>query len=210
MNAYPLSWPIGWERVPANRRERARFGRRGSAGQFGYRPLQQITIAFAVDTLLEELRKLGAALHTVVISTNLRYKVDGTPYSNQKDPDDVGAAVYFSLDGKPVALACDKWDRVADNIYAMACHVDALRGIDRWGVGKIERAFTGYAALPAPAAADAWWVVLGIPSQRASADEINAAWKRLMRTAHPDAGGTVDQAARINAARDEGLKAVGA
>jgi curved DNA-binding protein CbpA len=53
-------------------------------------------------------------------------------------------------------------------------------------------------------------VVLGIPSQRASADEINAAWKRLMRTAHPDAGGSDDLAARINAARDEGLKAVAA
>jgi hypothetical protein len=43
--------------------------------------------------------------------------------------------------------------------------------------------------------------ILGVgPS--AGADEINAAWRRLMGRAHPDQGGTEGLAARVNAARD--------
>ena len=43
--------------------------------------------------------------------------------------------------------------------------------------------------------------ILGVgPS--ASADDINAAWRRLMSRAHPDQGGTEGLAARVNAARD--------
>ena len=36
----------------------------------------------------------------------------------------------------------------------------------------------------------------------ASAAEIQAAHRRLMRAAHPDAGGNTEQAARLNRARD--------
>ena len=73
-----------------------------------------------------------------MISTNLKLRLDGLPRSDQATPADPGVAVYFELDGKTIVLACDKWNRVADNIYAIAKHVDALRGQDRWGVGTVE------------------------------------------------------------------------
>lgn len=192
MNAYPLSWPVTWQRTKY--RKQSDFGAH--------------SIAECVDEILRQMRLLSAT--GVVISTNLALRNDGLPRSNQANPNDSGAAVYFRLKGADRVLACDRWIKVEDNLWSIAKHIDSIRGQARWGVGTVEQAFTGYAALPAPAAADAWWVVLGIPSQRAGADEINAAWKRLMRTAHPDAGGSDDQAARINAARDEGLKAVDA
>ena len=47
--------------------------------------------------------------------------------------------------------------------------------------------------------------ILGV-GQDASEDEIEAAYKRLMRMAHPDKGGTAGLAAQLNAARDRLLK----
>lgn len=49
------------------------------------------------------------------------------------------------------------------------------------------------------------YTILGLKSG-ASADEINAAYKRLQRATHPDAGGSNFLAAQINAARDILLK----
>lgn len=47
--------------------------------------------------------------------------------------------------------------------------------------------------------------LLGV-SASATAQEINAAWKRLMGRAHPDQGGTEGLASRLNAARDRLLR----
>lgn len=43
--------------------------------------------------------------------------------------------------------------------------------------------------------------ILGVGPD-ASADTVNAAWRRLMGRAHPDQGGTEGLAAKLNAARD--------
>lgn len=43
--------------------------------------------------------------------------------------------------------------------------------------------------------------VLGVPAH-ADADAIRAAHRRLLADAHPDRGGSADEARRINAARD--------
>ena len=57
--------------------------------------------------------------------------------------------MYFKLDSVPegLVLACDRWLRVEDNIAAVAAHIGALRGIDRWGVGSVRQAFAGYKRL---------------------------------------------------------------
>ncbi|MNS96335.1 Dna-J like membrane chaperone protein [compost metagenome] len=47
--------------------------------------------------------------------------------------------------------------------------------------------------------------ILGV-SADATAQDIQAAWRRLMARAHPDQGGTEGLAARVNAARDRLLK----
>jgi hypothetical protein len=128
-----------------------------------YASLDSISVNDATGELLGELERLGAA-EGPVISTNLKLRLDGLPRSDQATPADPGVAVYFELDGKTIVLACDKWNRVADNIYAIAKHVDALRGQDRWGVGTVEQAFRGYTALPSGDGTDPWWHVLGVKS----------------------------------------------
>ncbi|EQA97247.1 hypothetical protein L286_23260 [Sphingobium sp. HDIP04] len=113
--------------------------------------------------------------------------------------------MYFERKGKPIALACDRWNRVADNINAIAKHIEAIRGMERWGVGNLDQAFTGYQRLAAP---EQWWEVLGVP-MRPTRDEVNRAYRDKARTAHPDQGGSHAAMARLNAARDSALAEIG-
>lgn len=194
--AYPLHWPTGWPR--ATQRKTASFNAKRHNGR--YVETQKLTVADARERLSSELELLR--VKSPVLSTNVELRLDGQPRSGQPEPRDPGAAVYFQIDGQPTALACDKWDRVADNIAALAKHIEALRGMDRWGVGTAKQAFAGYQALPAP---EEWWQVLGV-SESASKAEIEAAYRAKAKTAHPDMAGGSDAAmARLNAARDQGL-----
>jgi hypothetical protein len=202
--AYPLTWPAGWKRTRAeNRRNPPWFGTsRGTyPGGGAMVRRRDITIADARERLQEELDKLGA--RDPILSTNMPLRLDGQPRSDRAAPDDPGAAVYFGLKGRPVALACDRWNTVAGNIAALAAHIGALRGMDRWGVGSVEQAFTGYAALPPPMVPNDWRAALGNPATLAEAE---TTYRERMKRAHPDAGGSAAEAARLNAAIAEARK----
>ena len=67
--AYPLQWPAG--RTRARYQERSRF---------------KTTIGQATRDLMHEIRLMGAV--NPVLSTNMRLRQDGLPYSNQRQPDD--------------------------------------------------------------------------------------------------------------------------
>ncbi len=135
---------------------------------------------------------------SMVLSTNLRLRNDGYPYSKQAQPIDKGAAVYFMHKGKQMCFACDRWDSIQDNIYAVAMTIEALRGIERWGSGDmVNQAFSGFVALPAPKRAEE---VLGVRAG-ASHDEIETAWREKAKRYHPDKGGSVEAMQEINDAR---------
>ena len=95
--------------------------------------------------------------------------------------------MYFKLESVPegLVLACDRWLRVEDNIAAVAAHIGALRGIDRWGVGSVRQAFAGYKRLTAGDASAPWWEVLGIDRQ-APVVAVKKAYKQLAKLHHPD------------------------
>jgi len=196
---FPLSWPDGWARTPRHQRRRASFGTK-QRGDYK----RQLTVSQALERLSAELARLGAT--SELLSSNLDVRLDGLPRSGQAEPDDRGVAVWFWLKKKPLCLACDKWDRVADNVAAIAQHIDALRRIDRYGVGSIEQAFAGYVALPAKATD--WWVILGV-SANATLDEVNSRFKELARINHPDAGGNLAEFQRISEARQAASAALG-
>ena len=149
--------------------------------------------------LAAELARLGARKE--VLSTNVKLRIDGQPYSNQAQPDDTGAAAYFELKGRPVSLACDKWNRVEDNIWAIVKHIEAIRGQERWGVGSVEQAFRGYMALPGLGQSSGiqWWSVLGV-SINASAEQVKDAYRILVAKHHPDKGGDVEMFHRVQEA----------
>jgi len=196
--AFPLQWPNGRPRKPAARRGDAAFGKRSSDGW-----LKNLTLAQARDRLQGELDRFR--VKSVVLSTNVELRLDGLPKSGQADPDDPGVALYFDLGGKPHVLACDTYRRVADNIAALAAHIEATRKIERLGVATAAEMFAGFQALPAPGSTP-WWQVLGVQPSAAVA-AIEAAFKRLARERHPDvAGGSHELMADLNRARDEGLQ----
>lgn len=202
-SSYPLSWPLQWPRTRSP--SRARFYARENG--HAYRFKKQVTVADGRDRMLAELERLGAT--QVVISTDVPTRNDGLPYSNAAEPKDHGVAVYFRLKGEPRVLACDRWDRVADNLVALAKHVEAVRGQARWGVGSLEQAFAGYRALPAAGAKKPWWVVLGVPED-ASLAQAQARRDELLMRHHPDRGGGADVAAEVLAAFSEAREAIAA
>lgn len=194
---YPLCWPAGWPRARSH--SSAKFGTGTSGGG-----VRKASIAEAITRLQVELDRLSA--RAVVLSANVELRLDGLPRSDRGQPLDPGAAVYFGLKGREIALACDKWDRVADNVIALAKHIEAMRGMDRWGVGSLAQAFRGYEALPAP---EPWWRTLGLSGPTRSRDEIAAAYRRASAAAHPDRpGGSHDHMAQVNAARDAAMAAL--
>lgn len=190
----PLQWPIGWARARHRSRSQFRSG------------IHWPSVAETADDLTAELARLGA--REIVITTNLPVSRGGRFNGEAAMPYDVGASVFFRVDGNPRALACDKWLRVACNLRAISKHVEAIRGQARWGCGSIEQALGGYKLLTALDAPKLWYEVLGLPPS-ASWAEVERRRAVLLAQHHPDRGGAHAQAADINRAFDEARRAFG-
>jgi hypothetical protein len=189
MNAYPLSWPSAWPRtMPAYRRP-ARFSKKVASSTSGtsHRRSEDLTISDGVARVLTELGRMGIDRQDVIVSTNVRTRLDGLPPSGERAPEDPGAAVYWQeWTGARHVIAIDLYQRVADNLAAIAASLEALRAVERHGGAFIlERAFTGFTALPAPGPSREWWEVLEV-ERTAPLDVITLAYRRLASERHPD------------------------
>lgn len=203
--AYPLSWPPGRARTGQYSREHAKF---------------DVTFARARDNIVREVTLLAGGRWgpdpQIVISTNIALRRDGLPLAGQRQPDDVGVAVYFLYKKRQMSFACDRWHKIEHNMQAIAKTIEALRGIARWGTGDmLEAAFTGFTALPPPSAGSTsasgahrtWRDVFG--TGVTNRDQLNAIYRRLAAAHHPDRGGDPAKMAELNAARDEALRELG-
>lgn len=206
--AYPLQWPIGWPRAKTRKRAKFSVGERqySREGSGSWMTHKDLSIAMAMKRVLDELGRFGVPYGGSVISTNLELRLDGLPRSNQGAPQDPGVAVYWRKSGEEMkVMAIDIYDRVTDNLAAVAATLSAMRAIERHGGAQVlERAFTGFGALPPPRTC---WAVLGVPP-RAPADVVNSAFRRLAAEHHPDRGGSHDRMSEISQARDAALKAL--
>lgn len=205
LGAYPLQWPAGKPRTESP--QPSRFGTNT------WDKSRRVTLGRAIRELHEELDRLGAV--NEVVSTNLKLRNDGLPRASQRAPDDPGVAVYFQIydaDRRAyddVCLTCDRWNKIACNIWSITKSIEALRGLERWGGGDMVRAaFTGFIALPEPAAKP-WWAVLGFHSEAdALAGDFETAARKLMQQHHPDTGdGDAWQFDQVRKARDSGRDA---
>lgn len=189
LSAFPLQWPAGYPRTAM------------PSSNFRFYPG---TLTFETKGLKEELGRMSA--RGIVISTNIPVKNDGNPYSTYTKPADVGVAVYFTVDNKAMALCCDKWNTVEANLRALVMSVDAMRGLDRWGVSEImNRAFMGFKALPEKAASFPWWEILGL-SRNCTRKEIEAGYKKKIKLHHPDNGGDSVKWQELQEAYNQGIK----
>lgn len=196
IEAYPLQWPEGWKRTEIHKRTRARFV------NFG----KPLSVMNGIERVLDELRLLRVTRDDVVISTNLRTRLDGWPRSDQGEPGDPGAAVYWEEITRTInrgenprqhvtrrVMAIDRYDRVADNLAAIAATLESLRAIERHGGAAIlERAFTGFTALPAPGqtSAPGWREVFGFaPDETVTRIRLEGAYRTARSETYPRAPG---------------------
>lgn len=199
----PLCWP---DSVP-----------RRAPHQRGTPQFKERSLAESAEFVKNEINRLNGRRYdhedgSVIISSNLKLKADGIPYSNQVEPPDSGIAVYFTLrfarnakwHERPIVLTCDKWIKAADNLYAIGKDIEAQRARDRWGCTNYEQSFRGYMAIPERCGGPAWWDLLRVPSN-ATRETIETAYRKMAKTAHPDKGGSAYEFSRLQEAYEQAV-----
>lgn len=190
--SYPLAWPLGQAKTA--------------------RPKKSKFVGEAVQQRLHEIRRNLKAMggDGIVITSNLPTRQsDGEPRSGAIAHGDQGVAVYWRVRGRAHVMACDLWNRVTCNLRAIALTLEAMRGLRRWGAVQANQVFAGFqslppGAVPPPPPLD-WRDVLGESWPKdLENDELlalaRARHRREMKQAHPDAGGSTERAAELNAA----------
>lgn len=192
VEAFPLSWPLGYER--SAKKVDSKFN---------------CSLGKARDGVLAEIKRLNGT--NPIISSNIPVKNNGQLYATGKPVDnDHGVAVYFTWKGEQFVMACDKYKTIRENLRAVGKSIEAIRGLERWGASDIlSRAFTGFKALPESAGSsqNSWWQVLGI-DETATYDDIKKAYKRLAAKYHPDnmSTGNLDKFLAAKNAFNEAMK----
>ena len=180
MTNFPLQWPAGWRRTNRGDRQDGRF----SHNQ------RHLTINDGVCRVNHAVALLMKRMsYELIISTNLRVRNDGLPYSQQRDPDNQGVAVYWKRTRDQIhkVLAVDQYKHIADNLAAVAATLECIRGIERYGGSTImERAFMGFLALPSP---NDWRHVMGF-EDTPEWNIVDARYTELAKQRHPDCGGS--------------------
>lgn len=177
----PLQW-AGAQTPPSKRRPRWTFK------------------ASYSETLLlldSELEKLGAS--ELVLEADFReqdIRIDGQVRANARQPEFPGVRIAFDSKHGPLVYATDAYEFWQHNVRAIALSLQALRAVDRYGVTKRAEQYTGWRAIgtgPADAvvttevARDLLLALVG----EVDGDNSNLAlYRRAVKIAHPDRGGT--------------------
>lgn len=176
--AYPLQWPPGWPKTDVIRRESGKF---------------KTSLEGALRNLHHQISPMGGK--SIILSSN--YTLGA---ANPKEP---GVVAYFTWQDMQVAIPCDRWTRIEQNVQAIALTVEAMRGMERWGAKHMIKAmFSGFKALPA--GDSAWWVQLGV-DQGATKEQIKEAYRALCKVHHPDVGGNPDQFLKVQKAYETAI-----
>jgi hypothetical protein len=204
LSNYPLSWPQDWKRSTISQIHDGRFLRNGNMP----------SIMEGLRRILSELERMGIRKDDILVSSNVPTRLDGMPRSDAREPEDRGVAVYWrkNQNAPMQCMAIDIYNRVADNLCAIAATLDAMRAIQRHGGAQVqERSFRGFAALPASTSARPWREVMEFKGSDIPArDVLDFAFRALSRKRHPDVpGGSHDAMAELNQARAEALAELG-
>jgi hypothetical protein len=199
---YPLAWPAGRPRCKTRRPGNFSYKENTGRGYYNTKPL---TVSMALNRLEAEVGRLGGV--NTLLSTNLELKLNGEPRSGQSEPSDPGVALYFMLKGKPIAMACDAYTKAAQNIAALAAHIEATRAIERYGVATAAETLQAFQALPPPAEEKPktpWHKVFGVMPEVADEEQINTLYRVFAKRRAQDE----DALRELNVAKDEALAAI--
>jgi hypothetical protein len=167
---YPLSWPSGRARTPAERREKGRYSLR--------------LYSQAMATLETEVARWQRIKRNARI---VDWQLTSQHVGRTQTPGDPGAALWFTLAGKDVTggqslmvLACDRFEELPQNVRALSLTMERLRLVDEIGAYSLVAAVEGAKALPPPLGP--WHDILGV-AETAPLVVVEAAYRALAREA---------------------------
>jgi hypothetical protein len=198
---FPLTWPAHKPRTPWQKRRTGQFSKGG----------KWIGRLDAIARVEGQVKRLGGAYLLVSSDLPLR-KADGQPFKGASEPSDPGVCAYFYIKGIPYAMACDTYDVLAQNVAAIAAHLEATRAIERYGVATAAESLQAFQALPPPADVKPkrpWWEVFGVARDGVDVEDLNALFRSRARRLHPDQGGDAEAMSELNVALKEALGEVG-
>jgi hypothetical protein len=204
---YPLDWPRGWKRTKT--RVHAQFGKVSGDGGSTSPRKRALSAWDGAQRVVQELSALGVREEDILISTNLRTRLDGMPRSDDPEPTDPGAVVYWQdKTGSQHCMPIDQYHRVADNLAAIAATLNALRAVKRHGGGAIlDRTIEGLRPALPESVSLSWRQVLEFNrDQTVTVEMVERRHREMAKKFHSDlTGASHAHMAAINVARDEAL-----
>ncbi len=144
--------------------------------------------------LLErELRMLDA--ENAVIELDLdesQLRIDGWPYEDAR-PEYPGVIISFDSKHGPLRYGTDMFITWKDNVRAVALGLEALRKVDRYGIGKRGEQYVGWRQLMSGEAT--------LKERGRAIIEEHGSETAALKATHPDHGGDPDDFAAVQAAR---------
>lgn len=160
-----------------------------------------------LDRELYQLDVRGAvAIRAFITTADLRR--DGMLRAHAR-PSQPGVAISFTGKHGALTYPCDTYDHWQANVRAIALSLEALRAVDRHGVGGHGEQYAGWKAIGsgsanhfATAAAAVAWLRNFVQGREGIAPaDTRSALRRASRLAHPDVGGDPADWERVDAAR---------
>jgi len=194
-----IDWPDEFERTDPSDREPYSGGFR-------------VTRSTAFGNVLDELRTWDGVTDVQLDSGAEHQKRNpNKPYANASY-DDPGVVVRFTKDGEEMAAACDRWDNPRDNAQDLYHYLHETRMQEQRGTVTAE---SEYDKLRLPsgdedavaAGSPPAYATLGVDPD-ASQAEIQAAFREKLKERHPDHGGSEEQFAELQDAREAMLNKV--
>jgi len=185
---YPLLWP---ERLP-----KTKFR---SSSAF------RVSLAVAIKELKDELARF---VSSYIITSNV------TGLAADLIGNDPGVAIWFVRKNQVQCIACDQYPTVRENLRALTLCIEALRQMERHSTQIVDAMMASPSNAPrlprnAGDGREPWWMVLGV-AEDAQLDAIEAVYRTLSKSAHPDQeGGSQEAMSRLNNAIADARKARG-
>lgn len=150
----------------------------------------------------DEFRKWG------VTEWETNYPKGARSQAMYQMPDDRFVSLRYVKHGREVTLTMNKQNRAVDNLAVLLLGIQSLRLNEKRGIGEIMA--QAYAQLPSPDSTVTWtakvfvenaYDYLGV-NESADMAVVEAAYKAKARKAHPDAGGSAAEMAKLNQAME--------
>lgn len=191
MGSHQIDWPTGWDRTPASERTRNnRF---------------ETSLRQSIDDLADELGRVGVDDWRLSTAAEHQKQNPKYPYADAS-PNDPGAVIRWSMDGGQYAVACDSYSRLRDNIRTLYLYIHEKRKMGDRPVKTGESEFANARLPPADDVEESPTdhpdhVILGVPHD-ADPSTVRDAFRRMVKTAHPDNGGSEEEFRRVCEAKE--------